>query len=211
MNIAGFYFPVGLAIGVAAAAPVGPVNLLVVQRALSRHRTAAMIVGFGGAVGDAVFASVAAFGLAAASVLLKEYGAAIRIAGGLIMLAFALVVWRATPHLNSDRPRLSSARMAVVVFGMTLTNPATMFFFLGSFGAVGLVGIGNDTAQHFANSTMVVAGVFTGSMLWWLALSTGARALRGRITDATLAVINRATAAVLALFGFGAILAGVIG
>jgi threonine/homoserine/homoserine lactone efflux protein len=211
MDLAGLHFPVGMAIGIAAAAPVGPVNLLVVQRALSRHRTAAMIVGFGGAVGDAVFASVAAFGLAAASLLLDEYAAAIRIAGGLVMLAFAVVVWRAAPRLNGDRPRLSSMRMALVVFGMTLTNPATLLFFLGSFGAVGFVGIGSDTTQHFVNSTSVVAGVFAGSMLWWLALSTVARALRGRITNATLIVINHATAGVLALFGFGAIIAGITG
>ena len=167
-----------------------------------------MVLGFGGALGDAVFASIAAFGLGAVSALLKEHGGIIRIGGGLIMLAFAVVVWRSTPRLASPEKQVSSLRMAVVVFGLTLTNPATLFFFLGSFGAVGFIGIGHNSPEHLLNAALVVAGVFAGSMLWWLAISSGARALRGSVTDAHLLVLNRVTAGVLAVFGVAALYAG---
>ncbi len=208
LDPATLYFPTGAAIGVAAAAPVGPINLLVIQRALGRKQAAALTLGLGGALGDAVFAGIAAFGLGAVSLLLKEHGGIIRIVGGIIMLAFAAFVWNATPRLADHEGQVSAARMAVAVFGLTLTNPATLFFFLGSFGAVGFTGIGHDSGAHLLNAGLVVAGVFAGSMLWWLAVSSGARALRSSITDAHLVILNRVTGVVLALFGVGAIVAG---
>lgn len=211
IDLASAHFPVGVAIGVAAAAPVGPINLLVIQRALGGERGAALLLGLGGALGDAVFAGVAAFGLAAVTRLLDVHEGLIRIVGGIVMLAFAVVIWRAAPHLGDARPRTSPPRMAVAVFGMTLTNPATLFFFLGSFSAVRFVAIGHDTPLRLFNAGLVVAGVFLGSMLWWVIVSWGAMALRGRITDARLVVLNHATAVVLALFGAAAVFLGVTG
>lgn len=205
------YFPTGAAIGVAAAAPVGPINLLVIQRALGRQQSAALVLGLGGALGDAVFASVAAFGLGAVTMLLKEHGGVIRIVGGVVMLIFAVIVWKATPRLAAPEGQSSAVRMAVAVFGLTLTNPATLLFFLGSFGAVGFTGIGHDSGQHLFNAGLVVAGVFAGSMLWWLAVSSGARALRSRVTDRHLTILNHGTGVVLALCGAVALFAGVIG
>lgn len=209
IDFASAHFPAGVAIGIAAAAPVGPINLLVIQRALCGERGAALLLGLGGALGDAVFAGVAAFGLAAVTHMLDLHEGLIRIVGGLVMLAFAVVIWRAAPHLGAVRARGSGPRMAAAVFGMTLTNPATLFFFLGSFGAVRFVEIGHDTPLHVLNAGLVVAGVFLGSMLWWVMVSGGAARLRGRITDAYLVVLNHATAVVLALFGVVAVYLGV--
>ena len=202
------YLPAGLGIGIAAAAPVGPINLLVIRRTLTRGQPAALTIGAAGAVGDAVFASVAAFGLGAVRLLLSEHGDVIRIAGGLIMLAFAVVVWRSTPHLDQPDRETSTPRLAAVVVGMTLTNPATLFFFLGSFGAIGFAEIGHGSPERLLNSAMVVTGAFTGSMLWWAVISTATRALRERVTDHHLLWLNRLTAAALALFGVAAVAAG---
>jgi threonine/homoserine/homoserine lactone efflux protein len=208
IDLASAYLPAGIGIGVAAAAPVGPINLLVIRRTLTRGQPAALITGAAGAVGDAIFAAIAAFGLGAVRLLLAEHGGAIRIVGGLIMLAFAVVVWRSTPHLGQGDRELSTPRLAAVVLGMTLTNPATLFFFLGSFGAIGFAEIGHGSAERLFNSAMVVTGAFTGSMLWWLVISTATRALRERVTDIHLLWLNRATAAALAVFGVAAVVAG---
>lgn len=208
IDLSAAYLPAGLAIGIAAAAPVGPINLLVIRRTLTRGQGAALAIGAAGAFGDALFASVAAFGLGAVRQLLSEHGGAIRIAGGLIMLAFAVLVWRSTPHLDESDRELATPRLAAVVLGMTLTNPATLFFFLGSFGAIGFVDIGHGSAERLFNSAMVVTGAFTGSMLWWVVISTATRALRDWVTDRHLAWLNRATAVMLAVFGIAAVVAG---
>ncbi len=205
IDLGSAYLPAGIAIGVAAAAPVGPINLLVIRRTLTRGQPAALVTGGAAALGDAMFASVAAFGLGAVRLLLSEHGDSIRIGGGLIMLAFAVAVWRNTPHLGDSDRELPALRLAAVVLGMTLTNPATLFFFLGSFGAIGFVEIGHDTPERLLNSAMVVTGAFTGSMLWWLVISTATSALRERVTDRHLFWLNRVTAAALALFGVFAV------
>jgi len=77
------------------------------------------------------------------------------------------------------------------------------------FGAIGFTGIGHDSGMHRFNAALLVIGVFTGSMLWWLVVTALAGRLRGRIADRHLALLNHVTAAVLAVFGAGAVLAGV--
>ena len=204
----GFYLPLGVLIGLASAAPVGPVNVLVIQRALSRSGPSALVIGLGGALGDCVFAIVAAFGLGAVTGLLDAHDTALRIVGGLVMLGFAVIVWRAAPRLDTGTPS-SGKRLALLAFTMTITNPATLLFFFGSFGAIGFTAIGHDTGLHRFNASLVVAGVLAGSMLWWLFVTALARRLRDRIADRHLVTLNHATAVILALFGAAAILAGV--
>lgn len=207
--LATLYFPVGALIGLASAAPVGPVNLLVIQRTLTAHTAGALLLGAGGALGDSLFAAAAAFGVSAVTRLLADHALVIRLGGGLIMLAFAVVIWRATPTLR-DEDQSSALRMALATLTLTLTNPATILFFIGAFGAVGFTGIGHDTPEHLVNAAMVVAGTFTGSMLWWLAVSGVARRLRGRITDGHLVKLNKGTAIALGLFAVAAVVTGVV-
>ncbi len=209
IDLSNAYLPAGIGIGLAAAAPVGPINLLVIQRTLTRGQPAALLTGSAGALGDAIFAAVAAFGLGAVRLLLAEHGDIIRIVGGLIMLVFAVVVWRATPHIGGPDRELPTPRLTAMVLGMTLTNPATLFFFLGSFGAIGFDAIGHGSPERLLNSAIVVGGVFGGSMLWWVVISTATRALRERVTDLHLLWLNRVTAAALAAFGIAAIVAGI--
>ncbi len=209
--LATHYFPAGIAIGLGAAAPIGPINLLVLERALRGQRLAALMLGLGAALGDGSFAVVAGFGIAAISALVREYDTAIRIIGGLVMLGFALIVWRSAPvQVEKDQPR-GRERLALMSFSMTVTNPATLFFFIGSFSAIGFMGLGHDTAAHRFNAGMLVGGAFLGSMLWWLLLTGVASHWHGRVSDAHLRLLNHGTAVVLALFGIGAALLGATG
>ena len=210
IDLSTLYFPAGIAIGIGAAAPIGPVNLLVIERTLTRHAGSALVLGFGGALGDSLFAIVAAFGLGAVSGLLHDHHAIIRLIGGIIMLGFAAVIWRSDPHLKDEGEPVPALRVALLTFGMTITNPATLLFFVGGFGAFGFVGIGHDTPDHRLHAAMVVAGVLTGSMLWWLFVTAVAKRLRGRVTDRHLVLLNHVTAGGLAVFGIGAIAAGMM-
>ena len=208
--LASWHYPAGVLIGLASAAPVGPINLLVIQRALCQNVPAALALGLAASLGDAMFGAVVGFGMAAVSTLFHEHVAAIRLLGGIIMLVFAVIVWRSVPKLKDDGTRLPALKMAAVTFGMAVTNPATLFFFIATFGAAGLTGIGHDTPEHRWHAALVVAGVFSGSMLWWVVVSSVAHAFRSRVADRHLAWLNHVTAGVLALFGLGAIGAGMM-
>lgn len=81
-----------LVIGVAVAAPVGAMAVLIVQRTLARGWGAGIVTGGGIATADALYAGAAAFGVAAVSQSLVALQTPLRIAGGLGLLWLG---WRA--------------------------------------------------------------------------------------------------------------------
>lgn len=200
------YFPVGLAIGFIAAAPIGPVNILVIQRALQFGRRSALTLGAGAALGDALFAALAAFGVRALMLLLDQHTPILKIVGGLIMLGFAWYLLRHPPHLvdtGGASPNGGNSLIAALL--MTVTNPATLVWFGGAFGSVGFQEIGHGSMRSLAHSGQLVLGVFLGSMLWWVMIASGAVQFRSRVNDRTLARINSGVALVMLIFGLAAI------
>ena len=207
--LATWYFPVGLGIGIAAAAPIGPVNIIVIRRSLQRGIGSALMLGLGAALGDALFAAGAGFGLRALQALINHHHDPIRVVGGLVMVGFGIAVWRSAPHLNDPGRKLPRARhLAIATFLMTVTNPATLLWFAATFGSIGFKDIGHASHVALLNSARLVGGVFAGSMLWWLAVSGIARGLHGRLNDRHLRVFNHGSAVVLLLFGLVALAAG---
>jgi threonine/homoserine/homoserine lactone efflux protein len=209
--LANWYFPAGLLIGFVAAAPIGPVNILVIQRALQRNVRSAMVLGLGAAVGDALFCAIAAFGLAALTAELNASKDLMRILGGIIMLAFAIALWRSQPQLNEPGKKLPRARhLAVAIFAMTVTNPATILWFVATFQAIGFADIGWATSKSASHSGLIIVGVFAGSILWWLCISGFAAMWRHKLTDKHLNTANHIAAAILLLSGLAAITAGIM-
>lgn len=201
----------GIVIGVAAAAPIGPVNILVIQRVLSRGLPSGLLMGFGGALGDALFALVAAFGFTALAGLINAHGDPARLVGGLILIGFGLMVWRSAPHLaDPGRPVPRARHMALATFVLTITNPATILWFAGAFGSIGFRAIGHGSLETIGHSALLVLGVFLGSMLWWLSVGLLSLRLKGRMADRHLVVINHVSAVALVLFGIAALVAGVL-
>jgi threonine/homoserine/homoserine lactone efflux protein len=76
---------------------------------------------------------------------------------------------------------------------MTITNPVTILVFLAIFTALGLGG----TQVTFFRAGILVLGVWTGSFLWWLALSLGIGTFRRSIEPRHLAWISRGSGIIL--------------
>jgi putative LysE/RhtB family amino acid efflux pump len=206
-----WYFPTGLLIGFIAAAPIGPVNILVIQRALQRGVCSALIMGMGAALGDMLFASIAAFGLSALNAKINAGQDIMRIVGGSIMIGFAVLLWRSQPHLNDPSKRPPRARhMAIALFVMTVSNPATVLWFVATFQAVGFQNIGAHSKIASFHAGLVVMGAFVGSMLWWLCIAGFAARWRQKIVDRHLEIANHIAALVLGAFGLTAVLAGLL-
>ena len=83
---------------------------------------------------------------------------------------------------------------------LTLTNPMTILSFVAIFAGLGVAGGG------YASASVVVAGVFAGSALWWLLLSGGVGLVRARVRPSGLAWVNRLSGAVIVGFGVLALL-----
>ena len=86
-------------------------------------------------------------------------------------------------------------------FFLTLTNPMTIV----SFGAVfASFGVGQGSNGHIA-ALVLIAGIVTGSALWWLILSLGVGMFRSRVHVAHLGFVNRAAGIVIGGFGVAAL------
>ena len=72
----------GLIVGFAIAAAIGPIGLLCIRRTLVEGVRVGAASGLGAATADAVYASIAAFGLTAASDLLVGQRRPLGIVGG---------------------------------------------------------------------------------------------------------------------------------
>jgi threonine/homoserine/homoserine lactone efflux protein len=192
----------GLIIGIVVAAPMGPVNILVIQRAVARGFSGGLAAGLGAVLGDGMLAFIAAFSLTAVSDLMIDYSLWIQVIGGLILLAFGVALFMARPVLEvapEDRSSLSR-HMGIIpqTFVLTVSNPGAILGMLAIFGGLGSWIGGLDS---YVEALIVVASVMGGSLLWWLGLSELIAIIRHRLTEGRLRMVNRFTGSVLLLFG----------
>ncbi len=191
-------FAKGIAIGVAVAAPVGPVGLLCIQRTLEDGLRVGLATGLGAALADAIFGALAAYGLASVSHVLVAHQDTLRAVGAAVLFLLAWGAWRKTPPEAARAPIHVRALAGFGTgLGVTLSNPMTVMGFLGIFAGLGL----DELAQGSGKAAQLVAGVAIGSALWWLGLSAGTQALRPRLGPQHLSWANKLAAILLAAFG----------
>ncbi|MEX1148094.1 MAG: LysE family transporter [Sphingomonadales bacterium] len=196
----------GLVIGLLVAAPIGPVNVICIQRTLKDGPGHGFVIGLGAAVGDAVFGLVAALGLVTISALLVAHEAWFQTAGGLVLIVMGLYAWRAHPHLDDVVPSTGdTARGMAGTFVLTVSNPITALGFVALFTSAG-VGLSGEIRE----AARLVAGVFAGSALWWLIVTRLAALVRDRLHDNHLWWINRGSAILVWIFAAVSLARGVI-
>jgi putative LysE/RhtB family amino acid efflux pump len=187
----------GVLLGLSIAAPVGPIGVLCIRRTIAYGFFAGFAGGLGTALADAVYAALAAFGFAALLGDLIAGNSWFRLAGAAFLLWLAWTTWNAGP---ATREAKVDARTLVgtfaATFALTLANPATIVTFAGLFLALGLGDTGGSTDAGAA----LVAGVFAGSLLWWIVLSTLVVAVREKLGPRAMVAINRGAALLLAAF-----------
>jgi len=201
----GSAFARALVIGLLVAAPVGAMALRCVERTLSRGRASGYATGAGIATADAIYASVAAFGLTALTGALTGAQAWVRLVGGAFLVYLGVRAMLSHPkgcvEEDGAAPLL---RLYGSALGLTLTNPQTILAFAGIFAGAGLFVSGGG----WAVPAITVAGVFGGSLLWWLVLVTAVGALRERVGERALLWVTRVSGTAIAVFGVLAMWAG---
>jgi threonine/homoserine/homoserine lactone efflux protein len=193
--------PRGVVIGLSVAAPVGPMAILCMRRTLAQGRVAGFVSGLGIATADACYGAIAAFGLTSIADTLVDQNTWIRILGGLFLIYLGVKTVRSHPLEGAadDGPRRSAAGFLAFgsTLGLTLTNPTTILSFVAIFAGFGVASEDRETTSAAA----LVIGVFAGSALWWLFLTSGTGLLRGWLTAPRLTWINRVSGAVIGVFG----------
>jgi threonine/homoserine/homoserine lactone efflux protein len=191
-------FSKGLIIGFSIAAPVGPIGILCIKQTLGRGRLAGLVSGLGAATADGLYGCVAGFGLTFIANLLIEQQTWFRLLGGLFLCYLGVKTVLSRPLENENLPRkFGMLANYGITFLLTLTNPLTILSFAAIFAGLGL----SNQRTDYASAAMLVAGVFSGSALWWLLLSTGIGFLHKKMNLRNLQWINRFSG--ILIFGFG--------
>lgn len=174
----------GFVFGLAAAVPIGPVNIELVRRALTRGWADAVTLGFGAVSVDVIYACLAVtltgvggrggvaespwvfWTLAPASVLLLGYLGSLSLKGA----------WRAfrgegmltrTATAAHRNPSTSLSRSYLTGLAMTAVNPMTLVFWFVTLPAQALTrGVEGGQLGYLA------AGVFLGTAVWVLGFAT---------------------------------------
>lgn len=184
------------AIGAAIAAPVGPMSLLLMRRTLTQGVRFGLGTGAGIATGDGFFALVAALGLTGIMHFMAAHERPLHFAAGAVLVYLG---WRTffAPVLDARRDAAQTASVATA-FGsallLTLTNPPTIVAFVAVFTVLAPPGFS-------AFALVMVGGVFTGSLLWWLFVVTLVGVARHALGPGARRWIDRLSGAVLGLLG----------
>lgn len=192
------FFIEGMVIGLAIAAPVGPIGVLCIRRTLVEGRLSGLVSGLGAATADAAYGAVAALGLTVVTDLLVGGEGWLRLAGGIFLVFLGVRTFLARPAeeaTSSDGRGLLGAYASTLL--LTLTNPTTILSFVAIFA-----GLGAGTGDGGVLSAMtLVAGVFLGSALWWIFLSTATGLFRSRLSTGGLRWVNRVSGTIITAFG----------
>ncbi|WP_093795975.1 LysE family translocator [Sporomusa acidovorans] len=188
----------GVILGFSIAAPVGPIGVLCIRRTLASGMANGFLSGFGAASADAVYGCIAAFGITAISTLLLDNRFYLHVFGGLFLLYLGVYTFRAVPSETAAAAAGKGLLGAYTsAFFLTLTNPTTIMSFVAVFAGLGI----GAAAGNFWLAGFMVFGVFVGSLLWWLLLSSVVNALRANIKQHHLKIVNQCSGVII--FGFG--------
>jgi putative LysE/RhtB family amino acid efflux pump len=187
----------GILLGIAVAAPIGPIGTLCINRTIERGFWQGAATGIGGALGDTLFAIAAAAGFAAMQDVLREISLPLKIVGGLLILAIGIHTLKPRP-VKVAAPKVEASdilRVTLSTFLLTVTNPATLFGFVALFAGAGLA----DT--HGTSPFFLVAGVFIGSLSWCFMLCGAVNWMHKKLPDHFTAWVSKGSA--MLLIGFG--------
>ncbi|HEY6951345.1 MAG TPA: LysE family transporter [Bacteroidota bacterium] len=188
----------GAIIGFSLAAPIGPVGMMCVRRTLTHGHVRGFVSGLGAATADSVYAIVAAFGITLISnfIVREEYW--IRLIGGILLVLLGIRTLLKHPVGESAKNGMNGHASAFVsMFLLTFTNPMTLFAFAVVFAGVGAGSAVGDTLT----AIFLVAGVFCGSALWFLLITSLVHFYKDKFNVWGLKVVNAIAGSFILLCG----------
>jgi threonine/homoserine/homoserine lactone efflux protein len=190
----------GLGFGVMVSAPLGPLGVLCIQRTINKGFLSGFISGFGAALADIIYASIAGFGISIIADFLEAQQLIIRALGGIILIILGYMIFMSNPinQLRRHKTKKSSYLGDFISsFFITITNPLTVVVFGVAFTSVGL-----NEGHSLQSVILILAGVFFGALFWWMGLTFLVNVFRSKIRLRNLWWINKITGVLVAIFGF---------
>ena len=131
----------GFIIGAAAAMPVGPIAILVIQKTMGKGRQAGFVTGMGASVVDTMYAIIALFALAFAQSLIEKHENIILLVGGTILALIGISMALSNPFRKrpkSDGKSNVSSKDFLQAVAMGISNPMAIFVMFALFAFFGI-------------------------------------------------------------------------
>ncbi len=184
-----YILPRGLVIGALISAPMGPIGMLVIQRTLSKGRSAGFFTGIGAALSDLVYCLLTGSCLSLVTDFIDAHRLAIQIIGSAVIAAFAIYLFRKNPtrSLHTVEVRAPNCWSDFATgFLLTFSNPLILFFIIGLFARFTFLQP-EYGVLHYITAYITI---FTGAIVWWYFVTMLVCRLRRRINVRSLRIIN---------------------
>ena len=193
-----FNFLKGIVIGFSLAAPIGPIGILCIRRTLVHGKWRGIVVGLSGAFADVVYTIVAAYGVTLIFDFITSQQQLLRLIGGVLLLGIGFHTYHSLPEKDLPVNSLNGhTRIFLTTLLLALINPMTLFAFAAALSSFGLVRI----ISYSSSITLLVAGIFIGSLLWFLLLTFLTSIFKEKVTTRGLVLVNKIAGSLLMAFG----------
>lgn len=177
----------GASIGLAIAAPIGPMAIIVIRRTLAGGFLAGLTTGAGASTIHLLYATLAVCGLNQLAAYAQRNTKLLHIIVALALLVFAVRILRhraIKPTASSPARRSLIGNYASAV-AFSLVNPLSFALLLSAVAAI--AGLSSTGASQ---TSSLAAGVFAGSIAWWTCLVGVTASIGIRISPRSTRVID---------------------
>lgn len=193
-------FVEGLLFGLVMCAPVGPIGLLCLRRAVVYSRTAGFASVLGTSTADGLYCAIAGLGISFVNDFLVTEHVCLQMFGAIVLMGLGTGMFLSQPVDAEGRQRVKGTVNAYVSgFLIMMANPVPILVFTAVFAALGIQGWSKD----FHSTGTLVLGVFCGSALWAPIVVGIVTVFKPRLDTDRLRWINRFSGAIVT--GLGAV------
>lgn len=196
----------GFLIGFLVSSPMGPINMLTIQRTLNRGRWHGFVTGLGSVLSDFVYAMITQVGLSFISDFLTAYESWLQLSGSIILIIFGITVFRTNP-LRGWKPDMIEGETRYVkdfvsAFLLSVPNVAIILVFIGLFTRFSF----NPLSESYVSGVAGLGSFLFAAAIWWFLLTALVSRLRKHFNRRGLIVLNRSIGSVLMVVGVVGIL-----
>ncbi len=198
----------GLAVGVLVSAPMGPVGMLCIQRALHRGRRAGLYTGVGAAISDLLYCLITGFGLSFIEDFLKQNESIITLIGSAVLIAFGVYLLRSNPSKGLRTPQESRGSIyknILTGFLFTVSNPLILFLIIGLFARFNFLA---PELQYY-HYMVGYAGILAGALAWWWLVTAFVDKVRAHFNLRSMWLVNRIIGGIILCFALVGIVTGI--
>jgi len=199
----------GFIIGLLVSLPMGPLNMLTIQRTLNRGRWHGFVTGLGALLSDIIYALITLVGLSFMSDFLTVHESELQWLGSIILILFGIGVYRTNP-LKGWRPDRITGETRYVkdfvsAFLLTFSNAAIILVYVGLYARFSF----NPLPHGWGSLLAGMGALIIAALLWWFLLSRFVSRLRKHFNRKGLVLLNRSVGSVLMLVGVAGIVLSV--